>query len=99
MFDHQGFSHTDHATKTTTKDDGHGPKYGCTYQACGNPNAEVPCPFVKDDVSTLRKPPAVFGHQHEYMLVCSCGDIKHITTPKSQHGIVTFDNRGEKWMD
>lgn len=31
------------------KDDGHGPKYGCTYQVCGNPSAEKRCPFVKDE--------------------------------------------------
>lgn len=32
----------------SSPDDGHGPKYGCTYQACANPYAPQPCPFVKD---------------------------------------------------
>lgn len=31
-------------------DDGHGPKHGCGWQKCGNPSAEVPCPFIKDEV-------------------------------------------------
>lgn len=31
-----------------TVDDGHGPKYGCTFRKCANPEAVVPCPFVKD---------------------------------------------------
>lgn len=39
-------------------DDGHGPSYGCTFQACGNPRAAVPCPFVMDqrlDVDRLKE--------------------------------------------
>lgn len=32
-----------------SQSDGHGPKYGCTYNECGNPSAEKACPFTKDD--------------------------------------------------
>lgn len=84
-------------------DDGHGPKYGCTYQKCGNPSAELPCPFVKDERLLEDAPETPGGdepsHRHHYVLVCSCGDIKPITTSEVHHDIISVRNRGESWMD
>lgn len=38
----------------SSPDDGHGPSYGCGWNNCGNPDAELPCPFVKDDTTPSR---------------------------------------------
>lgn len=44
---------------TIEGDDGHGPRYGCTYNKCGNPNlvSQARCPFVKDDIGANRPTP------------------------------------------
>lgn len=39
---------------TQIEDEGHGPKYGCNYQACGSSDASARCPFVKDTPSPSR---------------------------------------------
>ncbi len=89
-----------------TLDDRHGPKHGCNYQRCGRTDLAIAdCPFTKDRPVKI---PAIGGdipvgnvssHHHDYALVCSCGDIKRITTSKGQHDIIAPDNRGQRPFD
>lgn len=37
-------------------DDGHGPKYGCNYRYCGNPDDASNCPFTADEPQPQRVP-------------------------------------------
>lgn len=75
--------------------DDHGPRVGCKYTECGLGDP-ANCPFVKDGIANeASQPTGLPVHQHQYVLVCSCGDIKPITPPKPQHDIITPPNRGE----
>lgn len=58
-------------------DDGHSPDI-CNYRQCGNPDAEVPCPFVKERVEVE---PAILSRvelecTHEWRQVILGGETK-----------------------
>ncbi len=74
--------------------DDHGPKAGCNLNQCGIENDEANCPFVSTKSQT-----DTTDHIHHYVLVCECGDIKPITTSKTEYGITSDNNGGRNWFD